>query len=125
MSSILSAQNLQTFRRRKKPPPRRLSPPLASLASLPRAPPGPPRLGPPNAMLSLHLPAVEHHVAGIVVVFALRSFTRLTVGGQATRHAAAARLFGALGAHALGLDRRLVDADDQVAQQPFGHLEAA
>ena len=63
---------------------------------------------------------------GVIVVVVLRALTRLPIGRQAARDAAAPRLVRALGAGAVGLDRRLlVHAHDQVAEQAFGDLQPA
>src|SRR5688500_4278689 len=116
MSSILSAQNLQTLRRRNSP---RRCPilPSAFLSSpRPRPPPGPldrPRpIG--DMCLRLRLDAVE--IVAVFLIVLLRSFARLPLRRQAARHAAADRFGLALRARPFGLDLIRVDANDQVTE---------
>src|SRR5262245_21472138 len=118
MSSILSAQNLQTLRRRNSV--RRcacpLSPPFLS-PPLPRPPP--PERPCPNG-IGLHLHAVEAIVFDVVHVLRA-SFTRLPRRRQAALDAPPLRFGLALGARALDHLLLLVDADDHVTNHQIDH----
>src|SRR4029450_4748800 len=139
MSSILSAQNLHTFRRRnigRRWPSFPCWPPCPP--ALPRPPPPPPPSppAPPSrppcpghrrrrtlaSRSSLHLgqikPVIVFHVAAL-------SFARLSVGRQAARHASPAGRIGAGGRRPLDLRLIFVDADNEVANDQIRHLQAS
>src|SRR5262249_26023551 len=121
MSSILSAQNLQTLRRRNigRRCPCALSPPFLS----PRPRPPPPERPCPNAMLNLH-PFVVIVVVGIDLA-AHTALARLSLWRQPAFHAAALRLGLALRAGALDDLLLFIDAHDQMAHDLIHHLETA
>src|SRR5262249_9288147 len=118
MSSILSAQNLQTLRRRKSVRrwPFSLSPPF--LSPRPRPPPRPC----PNAMSDLH--SVKAVVVALVHV-RRTSLARLPLRRPAALHAPALRLRAARRLGALDDLLFLVDPHDHVADHLIHHLEPA
>src|SRR6476469_9061807 len=110
MSSIRSAQNLQTLRRRNRP---RRWPPCLSPGAVPLPlPPGPLGFLPPNGivipLLRFQVRAVVGHV-GVVVVVVLRPLAGLPIGRQAAGDPAAARSVGPLGARPIRNLLPLVD----------------
>src|ERR1041384_3195416 len=122
MSSILSAQNLQTLRRRNmgRRWPSFLSPVFLS-PPRPRPPPPPDRPC-PNGMLNLR------SVKSIVVVVAVHlrpAFAGLALRRQPALDAPALRLALALRARAVDDPLLFVDADDHVANHLVHHLETA
>src|SRR5262245_60533797 len=123
MSSILSAQNLQTLRRRNigRRWPCCLSPPFLSPPRPPR-PPRPPDRPCPNGML--HLRSVETVVVHAVRLF-LASFARLPLRRQAALDAPAFGIRLPLRARALHDLLLFVNADHEVAHHLVDHFQAA
>src|SRR3954467_2656488 len=125
MSSILSAQNLQTLRRRNsvRRCPFSLSPAFLSPAR-PRPPPPPPDRPCPNGMV-LNLPYFESVVILVVRLTGGTPLTRLALRRQTAFHA------GPLGVlPPPRLDRIddllvFVDADDHLADDDVHHLQPA
>src|SRR4029453_12536111 len=130
MSSSLSAQNLQTLRRRNSV---RRWPFSLSPGFLSRLAPGPP---PPRRrhhhhpsvlvqMPWLHLYPVKSIVFGLVRFAGRTPLARLPLRRQPALHAAALGPGPPLGARPLDDLLLLIDADDHVPDHQVQHLEAA
>src|SRR6185312_6370063 len=129
MSSILSAQNLQTLRRRNigRRWPCTLSPVFLSPRPRPR-PPAPPLPPPPDRPCpngTLHLHPVKPIVVGFFDLAGRTPLARLPDRRQSALDAAPLRVCHALRARPFDHVLFLVDADDEMADHHVHHLEAA
>src|SRR5688572_12470604 len=141
MSSILSAQNLQTFRRRKsvrflssffslpRPPRPSDERPLPSLIRVPFSGSGfrvqVPRTRRPGTELKLQRFVSVDAEAIIIIVLALRAFTGLPLGRQAAGHAPTLRVFLTQRARALDNAVLFVHADREMANHLIADAQAA
>src|SRR5256885_55089 len=124
MSSILSAQNLQTLRRRNsvRRCPFSLSPAFLSPAR-PRPPPPPPDRPCPNGMV-LNLPYFESVVILIVGLTGGTPFARLALRRQTALHTAALRVLPPPRLDRVDDLLGLVDADDHLPDDDVHHFQA-